>query len=118
MRVAAPRRGGLWSPAMAQHNESQDLPYRPCVGITLIGPDGGVFVGPELTPAREQLLLNTCNWLLGRDDLLPRAEPIWQYPRIHLDARTEALWHWGTWLVLPGVFAYLGLVVLMVRRLR
>ena len=53
------------------------------IRIAAIG-HGGVFVGNELSPAKETLLLNTCNWLLGRDDRLPRAEPVWQYPRVAL----------------------------------
>lgn len=87
------------------------------VRVAAIG-HGGLFVGPELSPAREQLLLHTCNWLLGRDDLLPKAEHEWRYPRVSLDARSQALWHWGTWLGLPALFAYLGMVVLLVRRFR
>jgi hypothetical protein len=33
-------------------------------------------------------------------------------------SREEQLWLWGTRLGLPVLFAYLGLVVLLVRRLR
>ncbi len=79
---------------------------------------GSVFTGATLTPAREELLLITCNWLLGRDDLLPRATQVWQYPRVALDSREHTLWHWGTWVGLPALFAYFGIVVLLVRRLR
>src|SRR5262249_48035624 len=47
---------------------------------------GGVFIGPNLSPAKEKLLLDTCNWLLGRDDLLTKGgeENRWQYPRLIL----------------------------------
>src|SRR5205807_765799 len=31
--------------------------------------NGSLFSGTELSHAKEELLLNTCNWLLGRDDL-------------------------------------------------
>jgi hypothetical protein len=87
------------------------------VRVAAIG-HGGVFVGTELSPAKEQLLLNTCNWLLGRDDLLPRNEPTWKYPRITLTAETSPLWVWGPWIGLPLLAAYCGVIVLMVRRMR
>jgi hypothetical protein len=87
------------------------------VRVAVIG-SGGVFTGDELAPAKAELLLNTCNWLLGRDDLLPRADQIWSYPRVQLEPKTYTVWRWGAWLGLPVLFAYLGLVVLMLRRLR
>jgi hypothetical protein len=87
------------------------------VRIAAVG-NGTLFTGGELSPAKEELLLDTCNWLLGRDDLLPRADRVWQFPRVTLTPREHTLWRWGTWVGLPGLFAYLGLVVLMVRRLR
>jgi hypothetical protein len=87
------------------------------VRVAAIG-SGSVFSGPELSPAREELLLDTCNWLLGRDELLPRKDRIWSYPRVDLDAKTQSVWHWGTWVGLPALFAYFGLIVLMIRRLR
>jgi hypothetical protein len=87
---------------------------------------GGVFIGPTLSPAKEKLLLDVCNRLLGRDDLLTKGgeENRWQYPRLILADDTEAaetrqaLWQWGARLGMPVLFAYLGLVVLLVRRLR
>jgi hypothetical protein len=85
--------------------------------VAVIG-QGDVFVGNELSPAREQLFLETANWLLGRDDYLPRADHPWTYPRIDMDEREQQLWLWGARLGLPVVFAYLGLVVLMARHLR
>src|SRR5262249_43091738 len=46
---------------------------------------GGWFAGPKLSAADETLLLNTTDWLLHRDDRLPRAsQSAWQYPRIEL----------------------------------
>lgn len=90
----------------------------PHVRLGAIG-HGGVFVGKELTPAREKLLLDTCNWLLGRDDRLANPEaPQWRYPRVDMNGRTEAIWLWATGLGMPLLFAYLGLVVLLARRLR
>src|SRR5262249_44453881 len=111
------------------------------VRVAAIG-NGSLFSGAELSPAKEELLLNTCNWLLGRDDLLPRAEPVeangggpaghrvlfldllpraeqvWTYPRVALDPKAKTVWRWGAWLYLPGIFAFFGLVVMMIRRLR
>jgi len=90
----------------------------PHVRLAAIG-HGGVFVGKELAPAREELLLDTCNWLLGRDDRLANPDaPEWRYPRVNLDERTVAIWLWATGLGIPLLFAYLGLVVLLARRLR
>ncbi len=85
--------------------------------VAVIG-HGGVFVGPRLTPIREKLLLDTSNWLLGRDDLLARDNEVWQYPRVQLSDTQKDLWHWGTFLGMPLVFVYLGLLVFMVRRMR
>ena len=79
---------------------------------------GHLFVGPELSPAKEKLLLNTCNWLLGREDRMPTEGKSWSYPRVHLEPRDLELWHWGTQLGLPLLFAYLGVVVVMIRRFR
>jgi hypothetical protein len=89
------------------------------VRLAVIG-QGELFVGNELSPARERLFLQTANWLLGRDDYLPRADHPWSYPRIDLQPGSEGeqLWLWGARLGLPALCAYLGLVVLLVRRLR
>jgi hypothetical protein len=85
--------------------------------VAVIG-QGELFVGNDLPPARERLFLQTANWLLGRDDYLPRADHPWSYPRLDLTQREQGLWLWGARLGLPVLFAYLGLVVLLVRRLR
>jgi hypothetical protein len=87
------------------------------VRVAAIG-HGGVFIGPSLSPAKEKLLLDLCNWLLGRDDLLTKGDNRWQYPRVALSKNDHALWQWGTRLGMPLLFAYLGLVVLLFRRLR
>ena len=87
------------------------------VRLAAIG-SGGIFTGPELSPAKEELLLSTCNWLLGRDDLLPHSDRVWTYPRVALSAKAFALWHWGTQALLPGAFLYLGLIVILLRLLR
>ena len=88
------------------------------VRLAVIG-SGSVFVGATLSPAKEELLLDTCNWLLARDDLLPKSTTIWKFlPRVALTEKDQTLWRWLGWLVLPGLFAYAGLVVLLLRRLR
>ena len=56
--------------------------------------------------------------LLGRDDALARDAQVWQYPRVELSAREADLWRWAGCIGLPVVFFYLGMVVVMVRRLR
>jgi hypothetical protein len=97
----------------------QDKDTKPAtVRVAVIG-HGGVFMGTSLTPAKEKLLLDVSNWLLGRDDLLARDdhEP-WQYPRVTLTGSENGLWQWGTRLGMPLLFVYLGFVVLMVRRMR
>ncbi len=91
------------------------------VRVAAIG-QGGFFTGKDLPPAQETLMLDTVNWLLGRDDYLPSEGRIWSYPRVPLDedghARERSEWMWGARLGLPVLCAYLGFVVLLVRRLR
>jgi hypothetical protein len=88
------------------------------VRVAAIG-HGGWFVGPELSPAKEGLLVTTCNWLLRRDERLPNAaaQP-WRYPRINLSPRAQTLWTWGMLLALPALFVYLGRLVILRRRYR
>jgi hypothetical protein len=74
------------------------------------------LVGPELTPAKERLAADVCNWLVGRDDALPGEGTAWQLPRVEL--AHEDLWLWGARVGLPALFAWLGFVVLLARRLR
>ncbi len=92
-----------------------DKPAR--VRVAAIG-HGGVFIGKELTPAQEGLLLDSCNWLLGRDDRLASSGQEWRYPRVEMSDYEQTLWLWGARLGLPLLFAYLGTVVLLLRRLR
>jgi hypothetical protein len=89
----------------------------PPLRVVAVG-QGGLFIAPELSPAREKLLLDTCNWLLGRDAQLTRAGEEWKYPRVALEPRERLLWVWGVVGGLPLLFAYLGLVVVMKRRTR
>ncbi|HTU90678.1 MAG TPA: hypothetical protein VMF69_11435 [Gemmataceae bacterium] len=96
-----------------------DKPAR--VRLAVIG-QGGFFAGKELPAAQEKLFVQTINWLLGRDDRLPRDERLWSYPRVNEtippDSSTEYLWLWGARLGLPVLFLYLGFVVVLFRRLR
>jgi hypothetical protein len=89
----------------------------PPLRVAAIG-QGGLFIGPKLSPAKEKLLLDTCNWLLGRDTQLTRPGAEWKYPRLELTDQTRSLWLWGVVGGLPLLFLYLGLVVAMLRRTR
>ena len=80
--------------------------------------NGGVFVGQTISPIKEKLLLDVSNWLLGRDDLLARSVGTWSYPRVDLSTRAEELWFLGIQFGLPMLFAYLGVLVWLVRRMR
>lgn len=96
------------------------LPERPLVRIVVYG-HGGLFVGETLTTAQEQLLLHTINWQLKREELLPRDAPPsqrWQFPRVEMSESRKRLWQFGTFLGLPMLCAYAGLIVLMTRRMR
>src|SRR5262249_56105367 len=100
---------------------------------------GAPFAGTEVSPSQEKVLLDTCNWLLRRGDLLTKEGKEWSYPRLVLgesepataeetktpDAteprlslaeREKRMWLWGARLGLPALFAWLGVVVLLVRR--
>lgn len=88
---------------------------------------GAMFSRAELNPATAQLLVITCNWLLRREERLPHlANPEapnavdrpWHYPRVEMSAGTKEMWHWGAFLALPGLCIYIGLVVLMIRKVR
>ena len=92
------------------------------VRVVAIG-HGGLFADETWSTAREKVLLDTCNWLLGRDDLLSRddraqnPETEWRYPRLNLEAQDRALWQWGLGLGLPVLCLYLGVLVLLMRRM-
>jgi hypothetical protein len=96
--------------------DSKSTP-RPTVRFAVIG-HGGVFVGESLNAAKERLLLSTCNWLLGRNDLIAQEKDSWQFPRISLDEHQQNQWTWATMLGLPGLFAFFGLAMVLVRRMR
>ncbi|MGL4420129.1 MAG: hypothetical protein ACRCZF_05665, partial [Gemmataceae bacterium] len=115
---------------MAATNEAIDIdaathnPLRakeqPTVRVVAMG-NGGLFVGNTLDPARETLLLHTIHWQLKRDDRLPLdksdAEK-WRFPRVELSPERFALWRWGTFLGLPILAVYFGVLVLLRRNHR
>jgi hypothetical protein len=98
---------------------SWDGPKGQTVRLAVIG-QGDLFTGPELSPAKERLLMQTTSWLLGRDEYLPSADHPWKYPRLGIgpDDWRHRAWLLATGWGLPVLFAYLGLVVLLYRRLR
>jgi hypothetical protein len=85
--------------------------------VAVVG-HAGFLTGSDLSPASEKLLLDTCNWLLGRDDLLTLAAGEWRFPRLAVAEQDRALWLWGACLGLPLLFAWLGVVVLLSRQVR
>lgn len=100
--------------------------------LVVIG-SGNVFNGRDLKPANEQLLLHSCNWLIGRDARLPKnpesslvettetttaTNPVWQYPRVKFSQDKYGFWELGPWIGPPVLFLYLGAVVWLFRRLR
>jgi hypothetical protein len=124
--LAVPLDGGLLAACLtARSSVEQDKDTkaviqqkkRPVGRLVVIG-QGGLFSGKQLSPAHEQLLLHTCNWLLNRDDRLPRTSDEWKYPRVQRDERESFLWKYGPFLGLPAFFLYLGLIVWIVRRVR
>ena len=93
---------------------------RPTVRILVYG-HGGLFTGKQLSPGAKTLLLHSVNWLLRRDDRLPQDAPEakkWRYPRVELSEREYVAWRWGTFLGMPLLCIYLGLIVLMLRKIR
>lgn len=91
---------------------------RPTQRTIVIG-SGTVFTGKELSPGQEKLLVHSVNWLTGRDDRLPRADVTpWHYPRVALTESERNLWRWGGWFGPPLAVAYLGLIVMLIRRMR
>jgi hypothetical protein len=82
---------------------------------------GGLFIGKELDPGRQTLLLDSVNWLLGRTDRMPVDKPEmdkWRYPRVTLAPEQWNLWDKATRYGLPALAIYFCFMVLMVRRFR
>jgi hypothetical protein len=93
-------------------------PDRPTGRLVVFG-SGGLFTGPQLKPAQEKLLLHSVNWLTNRPDRLPGVpEKPWSFPRVEMSDREAFLWRAGTAAGLPLLAVYLGLVAVMVRRMR
>lgn len=105
--------------ALLPVDQYKPIDYQPTrLRVAAIG-HGGLFTGPTMSPAKEQLLLHTCNWLLSRDERLPHDDQQrWQYPRVQLSERRAKLWRYGTLFVMPASFAMLGALVLLVRKYR
>jgi hypothetical protein len=96
----------------------QARPQGPPSRLVVFG-SGNIFSGPDLKPAQEKLLLHTVNWLTRRDDRLPQASSTpWQFPRVAMSDRDLTLWRLGTAIGLPLLAVYLGLLAMLVRRLR
>ncbi len=98
----------------------EDRPKAPTVRVAVFG-HGGLIAGRALDPAHEKLIVHTLNWQLKRDDRLPKdlpAEAKWQYPRVSLDEKQSLYWRLGTALGLPMLCAYLGVLMLMLRKVR
>jgi hypothetical protein len=101
-------------PADSYAGSTKTIPLR----VAAIG-QGGAFSEPVLSPAKEQFLLQICNWLLSRDERMPHeAETHWQYPRVTLSQPCSSLWRNGTLIVMPAAMAFLGAFVLLVRKYR
>jgi hypothetical protein len=124
--LATPMDGGLLAACLTARSQVQadkatkaiePQTERKPARLAVIG-QGGVFTGKQLSSATEELLLHTCNWLLKRDDRLPRTDAEWSYPRVQRDEGQGFLWKYGPFLGLPAFFLYLGLIVWIVRRVR
>jgi hypothetical protein len=78
-----------------------------------------MFTGSQLKAAQEKLLLHSANWLVNRPDRLPRSdEKSWAFPRVQMSDREVKLWRVGTAFGLPLLAVYLGLIAVMLRKMR
>ena len=110
--------GGIYAACTTAASVKQDRP----VGRLVVFGSGGLFNGPDMKPATEKLLVHTVNWLVNRQDHLPQlpGEPgrSWSFPRVALSDREAFLWRLGTAVGMPLTALYLGLVALMIRKVR
>lgn len=109
--------GGLYAALLTAAERQKP---RPTVRVVALG-HGGLFTGKKLDPAQETLLLHSLNWQLKRDDRLPQDVPDdkkWRYPRANLAPREFTIWRWGTFVGLPLLVVYFGLIALMIRKVR
>jgi hypothetical protein len=98
----------------------EDRPSPPTVRVAVYG-HGGLIAGKSLDPAHEKLIVHTLNWQLKRDDRLPKdrpAEEKWQFPRVGMSEKQSLYWRLGTAVGLPLACAYLGVLMLMLRKVR
>lgn len=115
--LALPFDGGLTA---ALTHLANDAVARPTVRLVVLG-HGGLFNGLVLDGAQETLLVDSLNWQLRRDDALPvapSAETTWTFPRADLTPRQFFQWRWGTFVGLPAAIAVIGLIALMIRKVR
>lgn len=110
-----PLDGGLLAAGLTAAAEKVDRP----TGRLVVFGSGNLFTGGDLKPAQEKLLLHATNWLVNRPDRLPTVpEQSWAFPRVEMSDRTLTLWRYGTALGMPLVAIYLGLVAVMIRKMR
>lgn len=115
--LALPHDGGLYAAGLALAAEKVK---RPTVRVVVLG-HGGLFAGKQIPPAQETLLLHSLNWQLKRDERLPADtsdEQKWRYPRVALSPSALRAWRWGTFVGLPLLVAYVGILALMARKVR
>lgn len=60
---------------MTESRAFTDLPYRPCVGITLIRPGGGVFVGRRRGDAGPEHVDGPYQWQMPQGGIDPGEDP-------------------------------------------
>ncbi|GJD36894.1 RNA pyrophosphohydrolase [Methylobacterium aerolatum] len=60
---------------MAEMSDSHDLPYRPCVGITLIRPGGDVFIGRRRRDAGPEHVDGPYQWQMPQGGIDPGEDP-------------------------------------------
>ncbi len=116
--AALTRLDGLGAVALTLAADRLDRPTQ----RTVVFGSGTMFNAQKLDPPEERLLLHTVNWLTRREDRLPRAatdvNAPWSYPRVAMSDSTRVLWQLGTLVGLPALVAYVGLLVMMRRRMR
>jgi hypothetical protein len=113
--VLPPAGGGLLAAGLSA---AATTVSRPTGRLVVVG-HGGLFNGPALQPAQEKLLLHSANWLVNRADRLPSVpEKAWSFPRVALTDQEMTLWRGATGVLMPLAAVFLGLVAVMLRRVR
>jgi hypothetical protein len=112
----SPGLGGVVPAAALLHQDGRLT--GPTSRLVVLG-SATMFTGSQLKPAQEKLLLHSANWLVNRPDRLPKADqPAWSFPRVEMSDRDRTLWKYGTAVGLPLVAVYLGLLAMMLRKVR